>query len=131
MILSFEEYTTLGGTLLDEVEYSQIEPRTESLLEAYIREKIPCWKVQALEDYGMDLKKAILYQIDFIEAHGGMDCFVGSSDMNFTGATTSGFSYSVDNAKTIRFHDIPLSSLAVSELDYQLLKAGLACQAVW
>ena len=122
MILSFEEYTTLGGTLLDEVEYSQIEPRTE---------RIPYWKVQALEDYDMDLKKAVLYQIDFIEAHGGMDCFVGSSDMNFTGATTSGFSYSVDNAKTIRFHDIPLSSLAVSELDYQLLKAGLACQAVW
>ena len=51
--------------------------------------------------------------------------------MNFTGATTSGFSYSVDNAKTIRFHDIPLSSLAISELDYQLLKAGLTCQAVW
>lgn len=57
MILSFEEYTALGGTLLDEVEYSQIEPRTESLLEAYIREKIPYWEVQALEDYGMDLKK--------------------------------------------------------------------------
>ena len=52
-----------------------------------------------------------------------MDCFVGSSDMNFTGATTSGFSYSVDNAKTIRFHDIPLSSLAASELDYQLLQS--------
>lgn len=131
MILSFEEYIALGGTLLDEVEYAQIEPRTESLLEAYIRETVPYWRIQGLEDYGMDLKKAVLYQIDFIEAHGGMDCFVGSSDMNFTGATTSGFSYSVDNAKTIRFHDIPLSSLAISELDYQLLKAGLACQAVW
>ena len=131
MILSFEEYTALGGTLLDEVEYSQIEPRTESLLEAYIREKIPYWKAQTLEDYNMDLKKVILFQIDFLKYHGGMDCFVGSSDMNFTGATTSGFSYSVDNAKTIRFHDIPLSSLAISELDYQLLKAGLACQAVW
>lgn len=57
MILSFEEYTALGGTLLDEVEYAQIEPRTESLLEAYIREKIPYWKVQALKDYNMDLKK--------------------------------------------------------------------------
>ena len=73
MILSFEEYTALDGTLHDEEEYTQIEPRTESLLEAYIREKIPYWKVQALEEYDMNLKKAVLYQIDFIEAHGGMD----------------------------------------------------------
>ena len=131
MILSFEEYTTAGGTVLDENEYALLEPLTEDLLASYIREKIPHWKVQPLEEYNINLKKAIRYQVDFVEAHGGMDCFVGSSDMNFTGASTSGFSYSVDNANTIRFHDIPLSSLAVSELDYQLLQAGLACTAVW
>lgn len=131
MILSFEEYTALGGRLTDEDQYNLIEPRTESLIEAYIREKIPFWKVRALEDYELDLSKVILHQVDFIDAHGGLDCFVGSSDMNFTGATTSGFSYSVDSTKTIRFHDIPLSSLAISELDYQLLKVGLSCIAIW
>lgn len=131
MILSFEEYTALGGRLTDEDQYNLIEPRTETLIEAYIREKIPFWKVRALEDYELDLSKVILYQVDFIDAHGGLDCFVGSSDMNFTGATTSGFSYSVDSTKTVRFHDIPLSSLAISELDYQLLKVGLSCVAIW
>lgn len=131
MILSFEEYTALGGRLTDEDQYNLIEPRTETLIEAYIREKIPFWKVRVLEDYELDLSKVILYQVDFIDAHGGLDCFVGSSDMNFTGATTSGFSYSVDSTKTVRFHDIPLSSLAISELDYQLLKVGLSCVAIW
>lgn len=131
MILSFEEYAAAGGSIEDEKLYAKLEPRVEDLLDAYIREKVPYWRVQPLAEYDLDLKKVIRYQVDFVEAHGGLDCFNGNSDLNFTGATTSGFSYSVDNAKTSRFHDIPLSSLAISELDYQLLKTGLSCTAVW
>lgn len=131
MILSFDEYAALGGSLTDETTFTKLEALTEDLLEAYIREQIPYWKVRPLEEYGLDLKKVLARQIDYLDAHGGFDCFYGNSDLNFTGASTSGFSYSVDSTKTERFHDIPLSSLAKSELDYQLLNAGLSCLAVW
>lgn len=131
MILSFEEYQEAGGTRVPENEYNELEPMVEDLIDAYIKEHVPFWRILNLDAYGLDLTKVIKYQVDFLQAHGGVDCFVGQSDLNFKQATTSGFTYSVDNTKTETFYDLPLSSLAKSELDYQLKLKGLSNTAIW
>ena len=126
MLVTFDEYQAAGGkALTDEEAYNQTEPLVEKLIEAYIQTRIPYWRVLPLEEYGLDLTFAIVNQVDFIEAHGGIDAFTGASDLTLKTVTTSGFSYNMDNSKLQMVVGLPLSGLAMADIDNQLLQAGL------
>lgn len=131
-MLSFDEYIVRGGRIQDQETYEELEPMVVQLVDAYIKTQIPFWRVRSIEEYfELDLSMVIVLEIDFIAEHGGIDAFYGKSDMNFKSATTSGFSYSLDNSKSKMFYDIPMSAIAKAELDYQLLKSGLRGAALW
>lgn len=129
-MLSFDDYVVLGGTIQDQEEFENLEPHVVDMIDAYIKESIPFWRVRPIEEYGLYLKKAILLQIDYVSEHGGLDVFYGNSDINLSEAKTSGFSYKIEN-KGLTYHDIPWSTLAKQELDYQLLSSGLKGVAIW
>lgn len=130
-MLSFDEYVVLGGTIQDQKEFEDLEPRVVDMIDAYIKTQIPFWRVRPIEEYRLNLKKAIILQIDYVSVHGGMDVFYGNSDLNLSEAKTSGFSYKIENKNVLSFHDLPWSTLAKTELDYQLLISGLGSVAIW
>ena len=132
MLVTFEEYKSHGGRCItSQKDFERMEPMVESLIDSYIKTKIPYWRVLPLEEYGLDLMLPITQQLDFIESHGGTDYFMGNSDLGLTSVSTSGFSYSLDtSAKMPSLYNLPIMPLAKIEIDYQLNKAGLSCMAL-
>lgn len=132
MLVTFEDYKSHGGRCItSQKDFERMEPMVESLIDSYIKTKIPYWRVLPLEEYGLDLMLPIIQQLDFIESHGGADYFLGNSDLGLTSVTTSGFSYSLDtSAKMPSLYNLPIMPLAKIEIDYQLNKAGLSCMAL-
>ena len=132
MLVTFEDYKSHGGRCItSEKDFERLEPMVESLIDIYIKTRIPYWRVLPLEDYGLDLMLPITQQLDFIESHGGTDYFLGNSDLGLTSVSTSGFSYSLDSsAKMPSLYNLPIMPLAKIEIDYQLSRAGLSCMAL-
>ena len=128
MIVTFEEYGELGGrALTSKKDYDRLEPLVEEIIDAYIKTQIPYWRVRPLEEYEMNLKIPIVRQIDFVDAHGGLDYFQGNNDMALRTVTTSGFSYSMDDgAETPKLYNLPLSPITKTRIDYELKMAGLS-----
>lgn len=133
MLVTFDEYKEAGGLAVKgKEEYERLEPMVEQLLDAYIKVTIPYWRIKRLEDYGLDFKAVIVNQIEFIEAHGGLDYFQGNSDLTLKTVTTSGFSYSMDSAdKMPSVYNLPLSAIAKIQLDNLLLRAGLSSKILF
>lgn len=132
MLVTFEDYKSHGGRCItSQKDFERMEPMVESLIDSYIKTRIPYWRVLPLEEYGLDLMLPITQQLDFIESHGGTDYFLGNSDLGLTSVSTSGFSYSLDtSAKMPSLFNLPIMPLAKIEIDYQLNKAGLSCMAL-
>lgn len=132
MLVTFEEYKSHGGRCItSQKDFERMEPMVESLIDSYIKTRIPYWRVLPLEEYSLDLMLPIIQQLDFIESHGGTDYFLGNSDLGLTSVSTSGFSYSLDtSAKMPSLFNLPIMPLAKIEIDYQLNKAGLSCLAL-
>lgn len=132
-MISFDEYIAAGGTISNQDEFEALEPHVVDMIDTYIKENVPFWRIKPIQDMHdeMDFTKVVVRQLDYVSQHGGVDAFYGNSDLMFTGATTSGFSYSVDNTKGEMLHNIPFSSLAKSELDYLLLSHGYSGVALW
>ena len=128
MIVTFEEYGELGGrAITSKKDYDRLEPLVEEIIDAYIKTQIPYWRVRPLEEYEMNLKIPIVRQIDFVDAHGGLDYFQGNNDMALRTVTTSGFSYSMDDgAETPKLYNLPLSPITKTRIDYELKMAGLS-----
>lgn len=134
MILTFEAYQAAGGKMItDSATFASREPMAERLIAAYIRSRIPFWRTEnKLENYGrLSLKGVILDQIDYAEAHGGEDAYMGNSDLSLKSVSTSGFNYSMDGKSVPMFNNIPLSPLAKADLDSQLLLEGYGGRAIW
>ena len=132
MLVTFEDYKSHGGRCItSQKDFERMESMVESLIDSYIKTKIPYWRVLPLEEYGLDLMLPITQQLDFIESHGGTDYFLGNSDLGLTSVSTSGFSYSLDtSAKMPSLYNLPIMPLVKIEIDYQLSKAGLSCMAL-
>lgn len=130
-MMTYDDYTDNGGVLLEE-EYSELYPKVVDLIKCIIADKVPFWEQKDnLDDYGLDLNKVITLEIDFVYNNGGVDSFNGKSDLVFTSASTSGFSYEVDNSRLMDYHGVPIDPIAMSMLDNQLLRSGLGGMRVW
>lgn len=129
--MTYDDYTDNGGVLLEE-DYSELYPKVVDLIKCIIADKVPFWKQKDnLDDYGLDLNKIITLEIDFVSNNGGVDSFNGKSDLVFTSASTSGFSYEVDSSRLMDYHGVPIDPMAMSMLDNQLLRSGLGGMCVW
>ena len=129
--MTYDDYTDNGGVLLEE-DYSELYPKVVDLIKCIIADKVPFWKQKDnLDDYGLDLNKIITLEIDFVSNNGGVDSFNGKSDLVFTSASTSGFSYEVDNSRLMDYHSVPMDPMVMSLIDSQLLRSGLGGMCVW
>lgn len=129
--MTYDDYTDNGGVLLEE-DYSELYPKVVDLIKCIIADKVPFWEQKDnLDDYGLDLNKVITLEIDFVSNNGGVDSFNGKSDLVFTSASTSGFSYEVDNSRLMDYHGVPIDPMAMSLIDNQLLRSGLGGMCVW
>lgn len=133
MLVTYDEYKDAGGrAVTSQQEYEKLEPMVEQLLDAYIKVTIPYWRIKRLEDYGLDFKGVIVNQIEFVQAHGGLDYFQGNHDLTLKTVTTSGFSYSMDSSdKMPAIYNLPLSAIAKIEMDNLLLRAGLSSKILF
>lgn len=132
MIVTFEEYSDLGGrAITSKKDYDRLEQLVEEVIDAYIKTRIPYWRVMPLEEYGIELKTPIVRQIEFVDAHGGLDYFQGNNDMALKTVTTSGFSYSMDDgSSTPKLYNLPLSPVAKTQIDYELMRSGLGSRVL-
>lgn len=129
MLITFEEYQSKGGTL-SKIEFDKIEPRIEVLLNSFIAELIPYWRIQDnLEDYDIDFSSIIMDQADFISSVGGENALKGMSDFSLESVKTSAFSFNIKQGaseNSISFYKgIPLSPFFESSLKRELRKKGL------
>jgi hypothetical protein len=129
MLITFEEYQLKGGKI-SQNEFEQIEPRIEVLLNSYIAELIPYWRIQDnLEDYDIDFSSIIMDQADFISSVGGENALKGMSDFSLESVKTSAFSFNIKQGtseNSISFYKgIPLSPFFESSLKKELRKKGL------
>ena len=129
--MNYKDYTESGG-VLSSAEFSRLYPKVVTLFERIIADKVPYWtQKSSLDNYGLDINKAIALQIDFVSENGGVDSFVGKSDLMFRSATTSGFSYEVNTDKMSDYYGIPVDPLALKILESQLLRHGYGAMPVW
>ena len=131
MLVTFDEYKAAGGrAITSEKDYERLEPMVEQLIDAYIKANVPYWRIQKLEDYGIDFTQVIVNQLEFVDEHGGTDYFLGNTDVALKTVTTSGFTYSVGENDSPSLYNLPLSTLAKIELDHELLKYGLSSKVL-
>lgn len=124
-MITYQDYNEHGGTL-SQIEFEELEPKVVILFDNYVSENIPHWKIlDSLDQYGMDLTKILVEQIDFIAVNGGLSALFGRSDFNIKNVKTSAFSFDVENMKIDLFHNIPLSPIALPMLIKEMRKKGL------
>ena len=123
-MLAYQRYLECGGSL-SEIEFDQLMPKVCQLINSYIQNLIPYWKVKPLNVYGIDFSEEITMQIDFIDENGGISALHGNSDFNVSSVSTKGFTYKNGNRKRLTFNGIPLSPMMVSGLHYKLRSASL------
>lgn len=125
-MLTFQEYQSVYNGKLDEETFNDLEHYVCDVVEAYIAGIIPVDNMKpTLDDYGFDVKKAIAYEIDFIQASGGVDIFNGAnSTLALTSVSTSNMSYRYKNTKIEYVGNIPIAPLASSFLKMKLEQHG-------
>lgn len=124
IMITYDWYKDHGG-ILDKMEFNQLEPGVCRLIDSYIKELIPYWKVKKLTDYGIDFSDIITVQVDFIADNGGKAALNGNSDFNIAAVSTKGFSYQMKGKQVPMFNNVPLSPMMVTELRNELRQAGL------
>lgn len=123
-MITYPQYRNCGGSL-DEYEFGQLEPGVCRLIDSYIKNNIPYWKVRQLSEYDIDFSDIITMQVDFIAENGGKAALNGNSDFNIAAVTTKGFNYQMKGKQLPMFNNVPLSPMMVTELRDLLRQAGL------
>ena len=79
-MVDFEYYHDTFSGKLERFEFEELEPDVCRLINAYIQNNIPYWKIRKLSEYGIDFSEVICMQIDFIAENGGKAALQGNSD---------------------------------------------------
>lgn len=121
--MNFDKYKDLGGKL-SEIEFDQLYSLTDILLKHYCEFFISRFKHKDdFTEYGIDLDRAIVIQMDFISKNGGINVFDGCSDLDVSSVTTSGYTYSIAQ-ELEKIDGIPLSPMVKILLKDQLRNLG-------
>ena len=124
-MVDFGYYHDTFSGKLERFEFEELEPDVCRLINAYIQNNIPYWKIRKLSEYGIDFSEVICMQIDFIAENGGKAALQGNSDFNISAVSTKGFSYKTKGKQVPMFKNIPLSPVMVTELRNLLRQSGL------
>lgn len=129
-VLNYSYYKNTFKGNLSEDEFSSLAPFINDFVQQICEAYIPSWNYkETLEEYGLNLDKAMCYQIDFINELGGLKALNGASDADITSVKTEEFTYTM-NQNIKRFNGIPISPIAKTIIMKELrmhgyLKRGL------
>lgn len=129
-VLNYLYYKNTFKGSLSEDDFSSLASAIYDLVQQICEAYIPSWEYRdSLEEYGLNLDKAMCYQIDFINELGGLKAMNGASDADITSVKTEEFTYAI-NQNIKRFNGIPISPIAKNAIMKELrihgyLKRGL------
>lgn len=124
-MVEYEYYKNEFHGKISQPEYDDLEPGVCRLIDAYIKNYIPYWRVKRLSEYGINFDEVICMQIDFIAQNGGISALNGNSDFNVSSVSTSGFNFSLKGNRIPMLNNVPLAPLMVIELNTLLRQNGL------
>lgn len=123
-MVDYEYYKNVFHGKISKPEFDDLEPGVCRLIDTYIKNYIPYWRVKKLSEYGIDFDEVICVQLDFIALSGGMSALNGNSDFSVSSVSTSGFNLFF-KGNIPMLNNIPLAPLMVIELNTLLRQNGL------
>lgn len=127
-MITYEEYTQLGGVLTEQEFNANISMTVDSL-EQVISNNVPFFRLEdSIEDYELTkLNDIIKYQIDYVVKN--IDYINGSVEV-VDNMKVEGLSISYDKANVNIVNGIPVSPVANSMLINELRKKGYMSMAL-
>lgn len=132
MFLQYERYRDTYHGRVSQQDFTSLESAAEMILEGYIHDLVSRDQIKPLEEYGLDLERLLVLQIDFIDSVGGISAINGgNSSLDVTSVETSGFKYGFGDTQNrsggreeLKYNGLPFSPLVESNLYHQLRKRG-------
>lgn len=131
--MTYDKYVEMGGRL-GEIEFNELLPLVELHLDGYISNFIPKWIVKEnIYEYELDNLDYILrLQLEFISSNGGVNVYMGRSDLDIKSVTTSGLTMQVGNSEQLHYYDgVPIAPIVSSLLVKELRKKGYMNLSIW
>lgn len=127
-MVDYEYYSSEFKGTVSEAIFNELEPKVCDIISIYIMSIIPSDRVKdTLDDYEIDLKKDICYQIDYINEQ-GKDILNGSQAKNrLKSVKNAAFTYEYDLSETDNVESvngIPISPFASIHIRTELNKQG-------
>lgn len=111
-MIDFNYYKDAFKGKVGEDEFSSLLPYVTKFLQSYCESFIATWNLKDnFDNYELNLKDAVCYQLEFIFQNGGINIFNGQSDLDISSVNASGYSYTINN-EVKKFKGIPISMLA-------------------
>lgn len=128
MEVSYEYYVDTFNGKIHQLEFENLVEPAIDIVRQYAEQFIAPWSLKKeMDDYCLDLNKAVCYQIDYLQANGGLSALNGTSDLDLQSVSKDGFSYSYGDRGN-KFNGIPFSSVSANMIKSELRKKGLMCR---
>ncbi len=128
MKVSYVYYVdTFNGKICQPEFEPLVEPAID-LVKGYAEQFIAPWVLEKdIDYYCLELKRAVCYQIDYLQANGGLNALNGTSDLDLQSVSKDGFNYSYGDRGN-KFNGVPFSSVSAYMIKSELRRKGLMCR---
>lgn len=133
-MVTYTDFIDIFGDVIEEEEFQILEDLSLSFLQSYCESFIFKDDLKEnFDDYGLDIEKALLYQISFVGSNGGVSCYEGSGDFQLQSVSTSGFNYKYSNGKaeSVKYYNgIPIAPVARNLILSELRKKNYLSRCI-
>lgn len=128
MEVSYEYYVDTFKGKICQPEFEALVNPAIDIIKMYAEQFIAPWELEdKIDFYCLDLKKAVCYQVDYMQSNGGLNTLNGSSDLDLQSVSKDGFNYTY-NDRGSKINGIPFSSITSSIVRNELRRKGLMCR---
>ena len=132
MKVSYEYYVDTFKGKICQPEFEDLVEPVIDLVKGYAEQFIAPWalekNIRAISFYHcLELKRAVCYQIDYLQANGGLNALNGTSDLDLQSVSKDGFNYSYGDRGN-KFNGVPFSSVSAYMIKSELRRKGLMCR---
>ena len=130
-MVTYAEYLAKGMNEIDEGTFNKIESRCVDLLSSMCSTR---WDVE-----NETCKKAVIYQIDFVLAKGGLTSWIGGSEGTVTSRSYSiggesesvGYSHNNSKVQSFKYNNMEVAPLAIALLTNAGIYKAISGVRVW
>lgn len=128
MKVSYEYYVDTFKGKICQPEFEDLVEPVIDLVKGYAEQFIAPWVLEKnIDYYCLELKRAVCYQIDYLQANGGLNALNGTSDLDLQSVSKDGFNYSYGDRGN-KFNGVPFSSVSAYMIKSELRRKGLMCR---